>query len=152
MDKSVVPMRLHLAGYLLTVTQVNDFVGLVRGKESFYGLKEETTDSLLLSMLPTEQRTYQPYEPKDDPVSGYAIDLVCLQELIRAFRTSAGFHIPTVSMHLLNHASSNLFYGYRVACTVLCKNCTSAYVMLCVVYVYLHGCVYMYVHMCVSAF
>ena len=82
----------------LTVTQVNEFVGSVRGKESFYGLKEETTDSLLLSMLPTERHTYQPYELKDDLMSDNAIEVVCLQELIRAFRTSAGFHIPTVSM------------------------------------------------------
>ena len=49
-------------------------------------------------MLPTERHTYQPYELKDDLMSDNAIEVVCLQELIRAFRTSAGFHIPTVSM------------------------------------------------------
>ena len=97
-DADVLPnCTLHIA-CCLTVTQVNDFVELVRGKESLYGLKRETIDSLLLSMLPTVRHSYQPYKPKDDPVGGYAIGVVCLQKLIQAFRTSAGFHILDVSM------------------------------------------------------
>ena len=112
-------MKLHFGYSSFTVTQVNDFVGLVRGKESFYGLKEETTDSLLLSMLPTEQRTYQPYEPKHDPVFGCAIDVVCLQELIRAFRTSAGFYIPTVSVFVCLY-SVCLFCFKIHACAHVC--------------------------------
>ena len=72
----------------------------VRGKESFYGLKKETTDSLLLSVLPTEKYTYQPFEPKDDQKTDVGIEVVCLQELVRAFRTTAGFHIPAVSRAL----------------------------------------------------
>ena len=70
----------------------------VRGKESFYGLKEETTDSLLLSILPTEKYTYQRYEPKDDQKLDVAIEVVCLQELVLAFRTTARFNVPTVSV------------------------------------------------------
>ena len=71
----------------------------VRGKESFYGLKKETTtDSLLLSILPTEKYTYQPYEPKDDQKPGVAIEVVCLQELVCAFSTTARFNVLTVSV------------------------------------------------------
>ena len=79
-----------------------DFVRSVGGVESFYGLKNETVDSLLLSMLPTDKHTYQPYEPKADPNSVEPIDVgvLCLQELVRAFRSSAGFYLPTVSLYL----------------------------------------------------
>ena len=70
----------------------------VSGKESFYGLKKETADSLLLSILPTEKYTYLPFKPKNDQKSGVAIEVVCLQELVLAFRTTAGFNVPTVSV------------------------------------------------------
>ena len=53
-------------------------------------------DSLLLSILPTEKHTYKAYEAKQDPNTDHGIELACLQELITAFSTSAGFHIPTV--------------------------------------------------------
>eukprot|EP00731_Ephydatia_muelleri_P021734 Em0014g325a len=104
-----------IAVIICTVREkVNDFVKLVRGKESLYGLKEETIDSLLLSMLPTARHSYQPYKPKDDPEGGYAIGVVCLQKLIQALRTSAGLHILDCSLEELKLDAehvSNLVYS-----------------------------------------
>ena len=72
-----------------------------------YGLKKETIDSLLLSMLPAARHSYQPYKPKDDPEGGYANEVICLQKLIHAFRTTAGFHILDVSILVVYLCNDN---------------------------------------------
>ena len=61
-------------------------------------MKDETMDSLLLSILPTQRHAYQAREPEDHLNVDHSIELVCLQQLVHAFRTSAGFCIPTVSI------------------------------------------------------
>ena len=74
---------------------MEQFISIVDGDSSLYGLKSETLDSLLLSLLPPYGHKYQdtpPQEPVGDDVRVYL-----LQELLRSLRHSAGFAVPVVS-------------------------------------------------------
>ena len=77
--------------------QLDEFINIVNGSNSLYGLKNETLDSLLLSLLPPYGHTYQD-TPPDAPVGGDNVDLYLLQELLRSLRNSAGFAVPVVSI------------------------------------------------------
>ena len=79
-----------------TRIKVNEFVQLVGGKKSLYGLQNETVDSLMLCMLPARSHQFQvswsqPTEDEDD------LCRYLLQQLLVALRVSAGFSIPLVS-------------------------------------------------------
>ena len=74
--------------------QVKQFIDLVDGDKSLYGLKKETLNSLLLSLLPPYGHTYKDTPPGD--LIGDDIKLCLLQELLRTLRNSAGFAVPLV--------------------------------------------------------
>ena len=76
--------------------KVNEFINVVgRDNRVIYGIKPQTLDSLILSLLPPYGHTYL-----ETPPEGYISDdvKVCLlHDLLRAMRNSAGFSIRPVS-------------------------------------------------------
>ena len=77
--------------------KVQKFIDCISAGSSLYGFKPETLDSLLLSILPSFDHTYQPLgEPSivDDSMS---VRVYLMQEFLQALRHSAGFNIPPVS-------------------------------------------------------
>ena len=80
-----------------TRVKVNEFVQLVGGKGSLYGLRDETVDSLVLCMLPASSSQFRAV-PKITPAEEEE-DIRCylLQQLLVALRESAGFSIAMVS-------------------------------------------------------
>ena len=88
-------LSIYLSIYILVhCTQVKQFIDLVGGGNSLYGLKKETIDSLLLSLLPPYGHTYKETPPGN--LIGDDVNLCLLQELLRALRNSAGFAVPVV--------------------------------------------------------
>ena len=76
---------------------MNDFVGVVEGAASLYGLKKETLDSLLLSILPSYTYKFKEVETHDFSDD---VRVQLLQETVTALRNSAGFSIPMVTFKL----------------------------------------------------
>ena len=78
--------------------KVNEFVQLVGGKKSLYGLQDETVDSLMLCVLPARSHQFQEVPnilpaKEDEDIRHYL-----LQQLVVALRDSAGFSVPMVSV------------------------------------------------------
>ena len=83
---------------------MNEFITLVSGSHSLYGLKPETLDSLILDILPCFSHNYQCLDElgsEDIPdVPEYLTRII-----LGALRTNAGFHVPKVNSlrpHLCN--------------------------------------------------
>ena len=101
-----------------THTQVQVFIDLISGSSSLYGLKVETLDSLVLSLLPSPTHTYESIkEPRvmdssiehfrepnvmEEPLNmmddGLDLKVLLMKELLQNLRHCAGFHIPPVSI------------------------------------------------------
>ena len=83
--------------------QVSLFIGLVDGSTSLYGLKENTLDSLVLTILPPKHHTFQTCKYNITGSKHIVIDsdediqVFFLNKLLQAIQHSAGFRIPTVS-------------------------------------------------------
>lgn len=93
-----------------TNTQVQDFIDLISGPSSLYGLQPETLDSLVLSLLPPLTHSYKPL--KEPRVINDSLDLkvLLMQELLQDLCLCAGFHIPLVSTTRLMAALPSLSY------------------------------------------
>ena len=92
--------------------QVKQFIDLVGGEKSLYGLKKETLNSLLLSLLPPYGHTYKDTPPGD--LIGDSVKLCLLQELLRTLRNSAGFAVPVV-----RHRRGNDLFHLYISMTTL---------------------------------
>ena len=111
-----------------TNTQVQVFIDNISRHSSLYGLKVETLDSLVLSLLPPLTHSYESLKeprvidssvesnkessvlkepsiveepPKELSVidSGLHLKVLLMDELLRNLRHFAGFHIPPVSIY-----------------------------------------------------
>ena len=84
--------------------QVNEFICLMYGFKNLYGLRRETLDSLILECLPRVNQTYRPLKMAetvtmksiDELDDQWEVALNLIQEILRALRNNAGFHIPRV--------------------------------------------------------
>ena len=78
--------------------QAQQFIDCIGGSGSLYGLKEETLDSLVMTMLPPADHTFHPLgEPSIVDDSG-DVRVFLMQELLGALRNCAGFTIPLVRL------------------------------------------------------
>lgn len=77
--------------------QVQDFIDLISGPHSLYGLQPETLDSLVLSMLPPLKHAYEPSSELRLKDSSLDVKVLLMQELLQNLCHCAGFYIPTVS-------------------------------------------------------
>ena len=93
--------------------QVKQFIDLVDGDKSLYGLRKETLNSLLLSFLPPYGHTYMDTPPGD--LIGDDIKLCLLQELLKTLRNSAGFAVPLVR----HRRGYDLFHLYMSITTLM---------------------------------
>jgi hypothetical protein len=91
----------------LAYQKVNEFIKVVDGPNSLYGLKEETLDSLLLSLLPPYGHTYCD-TPPGEPIQE-DIKLYLLRELLCSLRNSAGFAVPKTTVDELANDADYLF-------------------------------------------
>ncbi len=76
--------------------QVNDFISCVGMTKSLYGLKEETLDSLILTLLPPIRHTFEPMRDLSLVEESVDIPILMLREVVESLRYCAGFSIPTV--------------------------------------------------------
>ena len=99
------------------------------GKESLYGIHDDTLDSLVLSLLPPVGfqeflETDKPQKEEDIPTEE-SPDVFLLRRLLRALRKRAGFRLPHVrkfsKIYLYNkNAMCFIIYiivHYNVHCT-----------------------------------
>ena len=86
--------------------QVNEFICLVLGYKSLYGVQYETLDSLLLELLPPIDHCYKKSENTENQCEAESLILVddpfemavyLFQEILIALRNNAGFYVPKVS-------------------------------------------------------
>lgn len=84
----------HMSSYFLS--QAQGFIDSVGGAKSLYGLKEETLDSLILTLLPPIGHEFQPMVDPGTIDEKQHILVLMLQEILMSLRYSAGFSIPTV--------------------------------------------------------
>ena len=82
---------------------MNEFISVVEGDASLYGLKKETLDSLLLSILPSYTYKFKEVETHDFSDD---VRVQLLQEMVTALRNSAGFSIPMVNKYSYMQLSS----------------------------------------------
>lgn len=104
---------IYSSSYMHTNTQVQDFIDLISGPSSLYGLQPETLDSLVLSLLPPLTHSYKPL--KEPRVINDSLDLkvLLMQELLQDLCLCAGFHIPLVSTTRLMAALLSLSYDWK---------------------------------------
>ena len=71
----------------------------IAGNKSFYGMRNETLDSLILSILPSLDLKYAAVEEKSDCLkinSAGSVTFFLFQAVLNLFRDHAGFYIPRV--------------------------------------------------------
>ena len=82
---------------MVCTSQVTNFINTMHTSHSFYGLKPETLDSLLLDILPPLNHTYIKLGENSLANTTHSTTTYLLQELLIALRNNAGFNIPEVS-------------------------------------------------------
>ena len=65
---------------------------------SFYGMHNETVDSLLLSVLPSESYIYRKVFSTKELYKSKKVKVSLLGTLLCILRDNAGFHIPIVRL------------------------------------------------------
>ena len=111
-------------------TQVQDFIHLISGSSSLYGLQPETLDSLVLSMLPPLTHSYEPLNEPRVMDSNLDLKVLMMQELLQNLRHCAGFHIPPVSTCSTRmKATGPLFFSCALqivflSCSALLMSCS----------------------------
>ena len=74
---------------------MKDFIALVSGSESLYGLRPDTLNSLVISLLPSVDHAYQEMgELKSE--ESCEIKHFILREIVQALRCNTGLFIPKV--------------------------------------------------------
>ena len=101
---------LFLLWDILYLVQVSDFILRVNGSTSLYGLEAETLDSLILDLLPPLNHSYCKLGEDSMVDTSEPVPIYLLQELLRALRSNAGFHIPRVRISLSCSACVTLFF------------------------------------------
>lgn len=104
--------------------QVQQFLNHISGVNCLYGLqKKETLDSLVLSVLPPNDHTFQSFDNPSIVDSDEDVKVFCMKELLQALRHSAGFQIPIVSIrHKIiaqlqtKLVTSSLYYVHPLLC------------------------------------
>lgn len=76
---------------------MEEFINLVSGGSSLYGLKDETLDSLVLTLLPPLGHKYDTLGEPSTIDTTLSVKVFLVQELLQALRHSSGFNIPPVS-------------------------------------------------------
>ena len=79
---------------------MHSFIECVEGPSSLYGLKEETLDSLILTLLPPLNHTFEPVEEQGFIDETLELPVLFTKELIHSLRFCAGFNLPVVSEHM----------------------------------------------------
>lgn len=78
-------------------SQVKEFISLVDGSKSLYGLQSETLDSLILDMLPSLGHTYVKLSDNSVGDDAQDVKVYLVLEILNSLRNNAGFHIPEVN-------------------------------------------------------
>ena len=78
--------------------QAKDFIKCVSGSSSLYGLKSDTLESLVLTLLPPLGHKYITLGEPSVVDSTVDVRVYLVQELLQSLRHCAGFHIPPVSI------------------------------------------------------
>ena len=100
---------------------MQDFIKRISGPSSLYGLKGETLDSLVLSLLPPLIHRYEPlknpsamHESLEDSRvidTSNNLKVLLMKELLQSLRLCAGFNIPPVSTTRLMAVEPLFFCG-----------------------------------------
>ncbi len=80
--------------------QVLEFIELVSGSDSLYGLCPHTLNSLILSLLPAVDHTYPEIGELNLVNNSRDIHFYILQEIVQALRECTGLCIPKVKEFL----------------------------------------------------
>ena len=82
--------------YSLPMTQVQEFIDLVSGSDSLYGLCPDTLNSLVISLLPAVDHTYPEIGELSLVDNSRNIRFYILQEIVQALRECTGLFVPKV--------------------------------------------------------
>lgn len=75
---------------------MDDFISIVEGSESLYGMKLETLDSMILDMLPPLGHTYTELRESSEVDDAQDVRPYLMLEILKYLRTNSGFYIPEV--------------------------------------------------------
>ena len=78
----------------LCITKVQDFIVLVSGADSLYGLCPDTLTSLVLTLLPPVDHVYEELGELNLVDDSAEIESFVLKEIILALREYSGLFIP----------------------------------------------------------
>ncbi len=92
--------QIHICMYnyapLQFITQVQEFIELVSGSESLYGLCPDTLNSLVLSLLPAVDHAYTEIGKLSFVDNSSDIRFYTLQKIVQALREFTGLFVPKV--------------------------------------------------------
>ena len=74
--------------------QLEEFIGIFKGDESFYGLKSDTVNSLLLELIPMDQCTFK---IDKQAINGSETLSSIVRDVQAVLQYGAGFHFIAVS-------------------------------------------------------
>lgn len=75
---------------------MKEFISIVEGSKSLYGMKTETLDSLILDMLPSLGHTYTELKESSGVDDTQNASTYLVMKILDSLRSNAGFHIPEV--------------------------------------------------------
>ena len=75
-----------------------DFIALVSGPASLYGLCPDTLNSLIISLLPSVDHSYQEMGELSVVDDSCDVRLRMMQQIVQALRKYTGFFIPKVGI------------------------------------------------------
>ena len=101
-------LRLLFFFYLQCNLQVKEFVQSISGSNSFYGLQEDTIDSLALTVLPPFGHEYCPAEKSNMANNTLEIEQHILQQLLLHLRTCLFNITESVSFTKCKHNYDNV--------------------------------------------
>lgn len=78
--------------------QVQDFISLMSGPDSLYGLCPDTLNSLVLTLLPSVDHVYAEMGDLSLVDDSKEITFYTLYEIVQTLRECSGFFIPKVLM------------------------------------------------------
>ena len=83
------------------ILQVTEFADVLKGSESFYGLKPDTINSLLLSLITLDEYTFKTDKPQISSINSSDALVQIVHAMKEILQSCMGFQLVEVSLILL---------------------------------------------------